>query len=170
MQRCCSPRRRAGNCESPTTIHAEAVRRYRQLMTNSRTQMLPGGNEETGTQYVARYWGAHPLRHRCAITLSLYLTRSGTSSQWAQCDEAETVLLESWKLYCKWRLKTAHWAETFGAISFWMTSLKSRFLDDRNVELRIRVTVSMPGKNFSVWNPVFLHTAGENYRHLWRMV
>ena len=38
------PRRRAGNCESPTTKRAEAVRRYRQLMTNSRTQMLPGGN------------------------------------------------------------------------------------------------------------------------------
>ena len=44
MQRCRSPRRRAGNCESPTTIRAEAVRLYRQLMTNSRTQMLPGGN------------------------------------------------------------------------------------------------------------------------------
>ena len=41
--------------------------------------------EETGTQYVARYWGAHPLRHRCTITLSLYLTRSGTSSQWSRC-------------------------------------------------------------------------------------
>jgi len=33
------PRRRASNCESPTTIRAEAVRRYRQLMTNSRTQL-----------------------------------------------------------------------------------------------------------------------------------
>jgi len=32
------PRRRAGSCESPTTICAEAVRRYRQLKTNSRTQ------------------------------------------------------------------------------------------------------------------------------------
>jgi len=43
-------------------------------------------------------------------------------------------------------------------------------LDDSNVELRIRVSDSMPGKNFPVWNPVFLHTAGDNYRHLWRVV
>jgi len=28
-------------------------------------------------------------------------------------------------------------------------------LDDRNVELRIRVSVSMSGRNFTTWNPVF---------------
>ena len=38
-------------------------------------------------------------------------------------------------------------------------------LDDRNVELRIRVSVSMPGKNFSL-KFSFLHTAGDNYHHL----
>jgi len=30
-------------------------------------------------------------------------------------------------------------------------------LDDRNVELRIMVSVSMPGKYFTGWNPVFAH-------------
>jgi len=52
---------------------------------------------------------------------------------------------------CKQRLKTTHWARTFGATIF----LNDKFeitvvLDDRNMELRIRVTVNMHGKNFSV--------------------
>ena len=38
---------------------------------------------ETGTQHAARYLGAEPYRHRRVITPSLYLTRSGTSSQWS---------------------------------------------------------------------------------------
>jgi len=33
-------------------------------------------------QHAARYRGAEPYRHRRVITLSLYLTCSGTSSQW----------------------------------------------------------------------------------------
>ena len=32
-----------------------------------------------------------------------------------------------------------------------------------NVELRMRVSASMSGKNFTAWNPVFLHTARDNY-------
>jgi len=38
---------------------------------------------ETGTKHAARYRGAEPYRHRRVITPSLYLTRSGTSSQWS---------------------------------------------------------------------------------------
>jgi len=53
------------------TIRAEVVRRYRQKMTNSRTQTLLATIEETGTQYVSRYWGAHPLTHRCTTELIL---------------------------------------------------------------------------------------------------
>ena len=35
-------------------------------------------------------------------------------------------------------------------------------LDDRNVELRIKVSVSMPGKKFYSLKSSFLHTAGDN--------
>jgi len=52
---------------------------------------------------------------------------------------------------CKRRLKAAHWAGTFGAIIFLNDEFEiTVVLDDRNVELRVRVSVSMPGKNFTV--------------------
>ena len=51
----------------------------------------------------------------------------------------------------KRRLKTAHWAGTFGAIIFLNEEFEiTVVLDDRIVELRIRVSVSMPSKNFAV--------------------
>ena len=71
-------------------------------------------------------------------------------------------MLSANEQHCKRRLKTAHWAGTFGAIIFWMMSLKSLVLDDRDVELRIWVSVSMPGKNFRLKSSFFLHTAGDN--------
>jgi len=45
---------------------------------------------------------------------------------------------------------------TVGAIIFLNYDFEiTGVLDDRNGELRIRVSVSMPGKNFTVLNPVF---------------
>ena len=42
-------------------------------------------------------------------------------------------------------------AGTFGAINFLNDEFEiTDVLDDRNVELRIKVSVSMPGKNFTV--------------------
>jgi len=51
-------------------------------------------------------------------------------------------MLSTNEQHCKRRLKTAHWAGIFGAIIF----LNDKFeitvvLDDRDVELRIRVSV-----------------------------
>ena len=41
----------------------------------------PTTSETTGVQQSTRYFGALPCRHRCIIKTSLYVTRSGTSSQ-----------------------------------------------------------------------------------------
>jgi len=52
---------------------------------------------------------------------------------------------------CKRRLNTAHWAGIFGANYFLNDEFEiTVVLDDRDVELRNRVSVSMPGKNFTV--------------------
>jgi len=47
-------------------------------------------------------------------------------------------------------LNTANWAGSFGAIIFLNDQFKITVaLDNRNVELRITVSVSMSGKNFT---------------------
>ena len=78
------------------------------------------------------------------------------------CTVIAVPMLSANVQHCKRRLKTAHWAGTFWRHYF----LNDKFeitvvLDDRDVELRIRVSVSMPGKNFSAGNPVLLHIAIE---------
>ena len=42
--------------------------------------------------------------------------------------------------------------------------------DDRDVELRFRVSASMPVRILQFEIQFFLHTAGDNFRHLSRMV
>jgi len=88
-----------------------------------------------------------------ASSLVTFLYRSDTQV-YLQSVSAYTVsgvpMLSTNGQRCKRRLKTAHWAGILAPLFLNDEFEITVVLDDRDVELGIRVSVSMPGKNFTV--------------------
>ena len=140
---------------------------------------------DSGNSFPLSTANTHTHTHTHTLTRfsdpnSVYLVAHSTRRFWFQLITKVPRIPIAFGKRCKrcYRLyvNTLTFSDVSGGNSWRHYFLNNEFeitvvLDDRNVELRIRVSVSMPGKNFTVWNPVFcILLEITYYRYLWRMV